>query len=76
MIVIGTSLTACQRQSSSDVPDADPFAPRTTVKSDHADQFGKAFGEAYRADPNSEPREISKNDLPPVSYTDEPVKFN
>lgn len=66
-------LSACNRESGSDSTGSDPLASRTSVMDD---QFGKEFGEAHRASPNSEPREISKDDLPPVSYTDEPVAIN
>ncbi len=72
-LVSGASLSACERKSGSDAFGTGSFTANSTAKED---RFGKAFGEAYRADPKSEPREISKNELPPISYTDEPVQFN
>lgn len=66
-------LSACDSNSGSDSTESDPLASRPSAVDD---QFGKAFGEAHRASPNSEPRKISKDDLPPVSYTDEPVTIN
>ncbi len=36
------------------------------------DQFGKGFGEAFRADPNAEPAKVSDRDVEPVSLTAEP----
>ena len=73
LFVIGTSITACQRQSSDDVLENDPFA---ATRARPEDQFGKGFGKAYRADPKSEPVTINKGDLIPVSTTTEPVAFN
>ena len=70
MLLFGTSLAACNRNSGDDVPDNDPFAARTVAQED---QFGKGFGKAFRADPNSAPRIVSKNDVTPVSLTAEPV---
>ncbi len=68
--VAGASLTACGIQSGDDIPEADAFA--TTAGRDE-DQFGKEFGKAYRADPNSEPVEVTEGAVPPVSMTSEPV---
>jgi len=73
LFVIVASLTACQRQSGGDVVEGDPFAERATRPED---QFGKGFGEAYRADPKSEPVKIKPGDMIPVSTTTEPVAFN
>ncbi len=71
--VAGASLTACGRQDGDDVPEADAFA--TTAGRDE-DQFGKEFGKAYRADPNSEPVVVTEGAVPPVSLTSEPLPID
>lgn len=40
------------------------------------DKFGKEFGAAMNADPNSEPRDVQEGDLAPVSLTTEPVAID
>ncbi len=40
------------------------------------DQFGKGFGKAFRASPNSEPANLVEGDVIPVSNTAEPVEIN
>lgn len=72
MLLIGTSLAACNRNSGDDVPASDPFASSGPQE----DQFGKGFGKAFRADPNSTPRVVSDNDVTPVSATAEPVMID
>ncbi|MDI1363839.1 MAG: hypothetical protein PSX79_03065, partial [bacterium] len=39
------------------------------------DQFGASFGVAFRADPNSEARDIAAGDVITPSLTAEPVAF-
>jgi len=73
ILLSGASLSACNRQSGNDAPESDPFAASSSTK---GDQFGKGFGKASRADPNSEPVNLSEIELPPVSYTAEPVAIN
>ena len=70
MLLIGTSLAACNRSDGDDVLANDPFAA-TSARPE--DQFGKGFGEAFRADPKSEPVTIKAGDMIPVSKTTEPV---
>lgn len=72
MLLIGTSLAACNRNSDDDVPANDPFASAGRQE----DQFGKGFGKAFRADPNATPRVVSENDVTPVSTTAEPVMID
>ena len=63
------SLTTCGKKSESDLA-----FPESRVESGPVeDQFGKGFGKAYRADPNSEPANVTDNDMVPVSLTAEPV---
>jgi hypothetical protein len=69
-MLIATSLSACHRQSGSDVSDKDPFA---ASKARPEDRFGKGFGEAFRADPKSEPKQVKPGDVHPVSTTAEPM---
>lgn len=40
------------------------------------DEFGSRFGEAFRADPNSDPKNIQDGDVRPVSLITEPVPIN
>lgn len=66
----GASLAACGGPSEDGAGEADVFA-MTGGKVE--DKFGKDFGNAYRADPNSEPAQVTEGDVPPVSLTSEPV---
>lgn len=70
ILLAGASLIACGQKSESDALANDPFAASTARMED---KFGKEFGKAYRADPNSEPANVSDDDVVPVSYTTEPV---
>ena len=72
-LISWASLSACERKSGSDAFETQGFTASSTAKEQ---RFGKAFEEARRADPKSEPHDISKNALPPISYTDEPVQFD
>ncbi len=69
-MLIGTSLSACHRQSDSDVLANDPFAANSARPED---RFGKGFGKAFRADPKSEPVKVKPGDVNPVSTTAEPL---
>ena len=69
-MLIGASLSACQRQSSSDAIEKDPFAASSARPED---RFGKGFGEAFRADPKSEPVKVKPDDVLPLSTTTEPL---
>jgi len=73
VVLAGASLSACGRQQENGAIEGDPFAARSTAKED---QFGKGFGEAFRADPNSKPRTVLENDVVPVSLTAEPVTID
>lgn len=71
-VVAGVSLSACGQKR-----DGDPLV--LNAKSDTGrveDQFGDGFGEAFRADPNSVPRNVVDSDVKPVSLTTEPVPIN
>jgi hypothetical protein len=70
MMLIGTSLSACHRQSQSDVLEKDPFA---ASRARPEDRFGKGFGQAFRADPKSEPAKVKPGDVAPLSTTAEPL---
>lgn len=73
LLVAGATLTACSPEAADRVDAGDPFdsqARRTE------DKFGQGFGNAFRADPMSEPTEVSDADMAPVSRTAEPVPIN
>ena len=69
VLIFGGSLTACNKKS-----EREPLLigqGRGLEAND--DKFGKGFGSAANADPNSEPRNVEEGDLAPVSLTAEPV---
>lgn len=70
ILVAGMSLTACGEKSDEDLPVP---AARSSESGRVEDQFGKGFGKAYRADPMSEPANVTQNDVIPVSRTAEPI---
>ncbi len=74
LMLSGVSISACDRNSGNDAPENDPFAARSAGNQD--DQFGKGFGKAHRADPNSEPVNIADVELAPVTATGEPVPID
>lgn len=63
-------LSACSGEAERDVVAGDPLAGGVAGQED---QFGKGFGKAFRADPNSEPAKVSDADVHPVSRTAEPI---
>lgn len=67
LIFAGASLSSCNK-SESDALVLEARADSGRVE----DKFGKGFGEAFRADPNSEPVNVSEGDMKPVSHTAEP----
>lgn len=71
-MLAGASLIACGKQSESEAFANDPFAAETTRTED---KFGKEFGKTFRADPNSEPANVSDDEVVPVSYTAEPIEI-
>ncbi len=71
-IVAGMSLTACGKTSEDDIPVPVSQSNNGRVE----DQFGKGFGKAFRADKNSEPANVSENDMKPVSLTEEPIEID
>lgn len=72
LLIAGVPLSACGKQADSggDFDTFDVAAKRSE------DQFGQGFGEAYRADPNSEPRPVAEGDVVPVSMVAEPVQLD
>ncbi len=70
IMMAGASLSACSGKTEADVVAQDPLAGRTATQ---GDQFGKGFGKAFRADPNSEPAKVNDGDVKPVSLTAEPL---
>lgn len=72
ILMAGTSLSACGSEEDAGPLPADPFVGRTTAEAP-GDRFGKGFGAASRANPNSEPVKVSDGDIRPVSLTEEPL---
>lgn len=72
ILTAGGSLTACQKKAESDAAGfgASGFEARTE------DRFGKNFGNASRASPNSEPANVEDGDVIPVSNTAEPEQID
>ena len=73
MLLAGASLTACNKQDASDALLPDQAASKAR---NPEDQFGEGFGNAFRAEPNSEPINVAEGDVVPVSQTAEPVQIN
>ena len=71
-LVVGMSLTACSSKSGDDILAKDPFS---AASAGGEDRFGKGFGKAYRAKPNSEPANVIESDVIPVSLTSEPEQI-
>lgn len=71
-MVAGASLSACSQKSDDDLLVLNATADPGRVE----DTFGDGFGEAFRANSNSEPRNVVDSDVEPVSLTTEPVAIN
>ncbi len=69
VLIVGGSLSACNKKSGNESLAIEPGRDSGATDS----KFGKKFGSALNADPNSEPRNVQEGDLPPVSPTTEPV---
>ncbi|MEO7411657.1 MAG: hypothetical protein ABIU10_10160 [Sphingomicrobium sp.] len=72
VLIAGGSLSACNKKSESEPLLIEPG--RESGATDN--KFGKEFGSAFNADPNSEPRDVHEGDLAPVSPTTEPVAID
>jgi len=72
VLIAGGSLSACNKKSENEPLVIEPGRDRGATDS----KFGKEFGSAFNADPNSEPRNVQDDDLPPVSLTTEPVAID
>jgi hypothetical protein len=69
VLIAGTPLLACSKAG-----EEDDLAGNVGERSDRVeDQFGRGFGEKFRADPNSEPANIEDGDVTPVSATTDPI---
>ncbi len=69
LLIAGVSLSACSKSES----DTLTIEPSGVDSGQPEDRFGKGFGEKYRADPNSEPKEVNEADVTPESLTTEPL---
>lgn len=50
--------------------------PPKVITTQQEDKFGIAFGQDFRADPNSEPATVADADIVPVSATNEPINID
>ncbi len=73
ILTAGASLPACQKKVESD---ATGFGASGSEATRTEDRFGKNFGNASRASPNSEPANVEDGDLIPVSNTAEPEQID
>lgn len=73
ILTAGASLTACQKKAVGDAAGFD-VSGAEAVRTE--DKFGKGFGKAFRAPPNSEPANVADSDVAPVSRTAEPIPIN
>jgi hypothetical protein len=71
VVMLAGAVSGCGAKKEIEPPAGDPFAggPATSQE----DRLGKGFGEASRADPNSEPAKVDANSVRPVSLTEEPM---
>jgi hypothetical protein len=51
-------------------------SPPLVITTPQEDKFGAAFGTAFRASPDSEPKVVNEGDIVPVSWTTEPIDIN
>lgn len=72
VLIAGGSLSACNKKRGDEPLMIEPG--RDLGATDN--KFGKKFGSAFNADPNSEPRNVYEGDLAPVSLTTEPVAID
>lgn len=72
ILIAGGSLSACSNKSEDEPLAVNPGRESKGMES----EFGEGFDKAFKADPNSEPRVVENNDVPPVSYTTEPVAID
>ena len=71
--LLATGLAACGGGNGSSTPTP---TPGQTSAARQEDQFGIAFGNAFRAAPDGEPSPVADGDLVAVSLTTEPVTIN
>lgn len=69
-VIMMAGASACSGEGERDIISEEPLAAEPAAQED---KFGKGFGKAFRADPNSEPANVSDNDVNPVSHTAEPL---
>ncbi len=65
----GALLSSCNSRNDSEAPVDYGLGEQAGRQED---KFGKGFGKAFRAHPNSEPANVSEGDVKPVSYTAQP----
>jgi hypothetical protein len=67
-VLITALLAGCDSSNKIEAP---PPPPATVAPPPPEDAFGTNFGEAFRADPNSEPRTPADGDIIPLSFTED-----
>ena len=72
ILIAGGSLSACNKKSGNGSLTVEAGRDSGAIDS----KFGKGFGAAFNADPNSEPRNVQDSDVAPVSLTTEPVAID
>lgn len=71
VVMLATVLAGCGSSDYTPTP-----TPSQTSAARQEDQFGIAFGNAFRASPDGEPSPVADGDLVAVSLTTEPVTIN
>lgn len=75
--VVVVSLAACGKSNKRDevvvAPPASAPAPPPPVGATALESISAAFAAFFRASSDTEPRDPAEGDLPPVSFTTEPV---
>ena len=71
-LVAGGSLSVCTKNSGNEPLSVESGREWGAIDS----KFGKGFGTAFNADPNSKPRNVQDSEVAPVSLTTEPVAID
>ena len=72
ILIAGGSLCACNRKRGNESLTVEVGRDSGAIDS----KFGKGFGTAFNADPNSGPRNVQDSDVAPVSLTTEPLAID
>lgn len=72
LAILGAGLAACDGGGGGKSTKVTP-PPEPPAAAPLEDQFGLAFGTAFRAASNTDPKDPGEGDLIPVSFTTDPV---